>query len=735
MEYRIYLVCVLLCAARSIHTSATCSDANEIRLANYTESYYGYIQLRHNCAWGYIHGPSFSQELANIACRQLGFTKILRFDTHAVYLDQRLLLHGFQCPKNATNLLKCPYSSTGKITSTFLVARAECEVDCGEPLVGVKSNVSWSNTTLGSTATYTCLPNTMHLSGNATLSCNGSGLWEGGEYACGDLQCSVRKNITNGMVLGGLSQVTVQSLAPIECSPGYRFTGRFPMAKCTNLNQSYADWELRDGSCELVPPTLVLNSTSTEITVRVDHMLSSDPTITYCTVMTSMTTGSNISNACNTSASRTLRHRSADDVIEIQAYVILGSPAETSTRSYPVVLLPFAKSPSETSSCTTGIAIGLGVGIPALVLLAALLIAQCRRMRAGQPTAASRTARDTTCKTDVVVIRNSSAVPRGSRDDGYEVRDLSDKVHDSREAHTTTPRHHGELGKSLRNARKSLFQREKTTKSVETSGSTGEGRMAAVREGSGDVAALGNQTRYPANEATDRCTSSRTVTPNAKHSSSRKTTFRSVHKKRASPVVNDTTAESSSRARRSYEGTIPDEAEETYEPMESDMITGFGKVNATSRTAIASRTSGPIARQKQLNPADYSQTVEDEDAINYEQTIPVVPSTYEPPTAMTFGTNDGACKPALNNLPPPPPPSNIADDFYEEANSAPSRSYEARASNNRNGAGSHDSSTPYLNTAGKPTGHQPWLPFQPRAVLSRISTQKAQDDPIYMNYK
>eukprot|EP00117_Sycon_ciliatum_P038030 scpid103106/ scgid28333/ Neurotrypsin; Serine protease 12 len=172
--YCMYLVCLLLCASRSLRASDSCSGHNGIRLVESTDLYSGQVQLFFNGTWMYIVSRYWTPKLADIACRQLGFSKSVNSFWTFKHSHGNWVVQGdfSSCPGNAISLLNCSKGSyTASLVHFFPVATTVCEVDCGEPPHGVKSTVSKVNTTLGSTANYTCLPNTRYLSGNATLSC------------------------------------------------------------------------------------------------------------------------------------------------------------------------------------------------------------------------------------------------------------------------------------------------------------------------------------------------------------------------------------------------------------------------------------------------------------------------------------------------------------------------------------------------------------------------------------
>ncbi|XP_065193763.1 sushi, von Willebrand factor type A, EGF and pentraxin domain-containing protein 1-like isoform X4 [Sycon ciliatum] len=122
------------------------------------------------------------------------------------------------------------------------------DIDCGRPPNGDKASVSYLTTTHNSTATYTCLSDTRPLRGNRQLACSAQGKWMGRPLNCEDILCRELPVITNGSVLIG--KRTIGSLAAIYCNEGFAADGSNPVITCERISSVAAEWTAFTGSCQ-----------------------------------------------------------------------------------------------------------------------------------------------------------------------------------------------------------------------------------------------------------------------------------------------------------------------------------------------------------------------------------------------------------------------------------------------------------------------------------------------------
>ncbi|XP_065193762.1 sushi, von Willebrand factor type A, EGF and pentraxin domain-containing protein 1-like isoform X3 [Sycon ciliatum] len=122
------------------------------------------------------------------------------------------------------------------------------DIDCGRPPNGDKASVSYLTTTHNSTATYTCLSDTRPLRGNRQLACSAQGKWMGRPLNCEDILCRALPVISNGSALIG--KRTIGSLAAIHCNEGFAADGRNPVITCERISSVAAEWTAFTDSCQ-----------------------------------------------------------------------------------------------------------------------------------------------------------------------------------------------------------------------------------------------------------------------------------------------------------------------------------------------------------------------------------------------------------------------------------------------------------------------------------------------------
>jgi hypothetical protein len=128
-------------------------------------------------------------------------------------------------------------------------------VDCGPLGAPVNGMVSAPTTTFGAAASYTCSPGYM-LVGDATRTCEASGMWSGVDPRCDPVDCGPLGAPANGAV--SAPATTFGSVATYSCSSGYRLVGDASRT-CTET----AVWSGTEPRCDpsCPPPPATLNGT------------------------------------------------------------------------------------------------------------------------------------------------------------------------------------------------------------------------------------------------------------------------------------------------------------------------------------------------------------------------------------------------------------------------------------------------------------------------------------------
>ncbi|XP_046583594.1 sushi, von Willebrand factor type A, EGF and pentraxin domain-containing protein 1-like [Haliotis rubra] len=143
-------------------------------------------------------------------------------------------------------------------TGNWDVADMKCEVDCSSPPVVANTVVISDNTTLNSTAVYTCSPGFVHVSGSTNITCLDTGFWEIPFIEC-VADCGLPPQITNTIMT--YNSTLVNSTAEYTCVDGTAHASDSTQVTC----QSDGNWTNSDTSClvNCGSPPSVLNATVT----------------------------------------------------------------------------------------------------------------------------------------------------------------------------------------------------------------------------------------------------------------------------------------------------------------------------------------------------------------------------------------------------------------------------------------------------------------------------------------
>ncbi|XP_046562741.1 sushi, von Willebrand factor type A, EGF and pentraxin domain-containing protein 1-like [Haliotis rubra] len=132
-------------------------------------------------------------------------------------------------------------------------------IDCGSATSLNNSSSTFTTTTYGSVAVYTCNIG-YNFSGNSNrASCNVDGTWNGVDGICQIVDCGVPGEVADGNVT--YDESTYGSIAVYTCNVGFNYTGIREGATCDHTGL----WQGR-GTCQLIdcgPPTSLNNSSST----------------------------------------------------------------------------------------------------------------------------------------------------------------------------------------------------------------------------------------------------------------------------------------------------------------------------------------------------------------------------------------------------------------------------------------------------------------------------------------
>ncbi|KAH3700415.1 hypothetical protein DPMN_075391, partial [Dreissena polymorpha] len=163
--------------------------------------------------------------------------------------------------------------------------------DCGGPPNHSNAQVNMTRSTYGSTVSYNCMTGYNRTSkGNAALTCNATGHWDGTVDPCVPVDCGLPASVANSVYrLDGENRTTYLSLVNYRCVTGYYQSGGVPQLECNTEGQ----WTGNRVNCTIyecrVPPIHSHAQTN----------------------MTRSTYGSTVSYSCMTGYNRTSRGNSA----------------------------------------------------------------------------------------------------------------------------------------------------------------------------------------------------------------------------------------------------------------------------------------------------------------------------------------------------------------------------------------------------------------------------------------
>ncbi|XP_052808433.1 E-selectin-like isoform X2 [Mya arenaria] len=118
------------------------------------------------------------------------------------------------------------------------------QVDCGSLSNPANGQVSSLATTEGSTATYSCNSGFM-LVGDSTRTCEASGVWNGSEPTCQQVDCGSLSNPANGQV--SFLATTEGSTATYSCNSGFMLVG-----DSTRTCEASGVWNGSEPTCQQV---------------------------------------------------------------------------------------------------------------------------------------------------------------------------------------------------------------------------------------------------------------------------------------------------------------------------------------------------------------------------------------------------------------------------------------------------------------------------------------------------
>ena len=112
-----------------------------------------------------------------------------------------------------------------EVHSTLWLTRTHTLVDCGSLQSPSNGDVTYTATTVGSVATYTCNAG-YELNGVSVRACQIDGTWSGSQPSCflsTNPRCSLLSSPSNGQVT--LSGIRTNDYATYSCSAGYTLSG------------------------------------------------------------------------------------------------------------------------------------------------------------------------------------------------------------------------------------------------------------------------------------------------------------------------------------------------------------------------------------------------------------------------------------------------------------------------------------------------------------------------------
>ncbi|XP_065845299.1 scavenger receptor cysteine-rich domain superfamily protein-like isoform X3 [Oscarella lobularis] len=259
-------------------------SGNSIRLVNGVTPKEGRVEIYHNLEWGTISKKGWDVQDANVVCRQLGYGDAVNccsskygqgsgkvwleqvdctgfeddlvecssrgWGTHSsshaddvgiictgaippcgdLLAPENGALSGFSNLTGETAFFSCNqgYSIVGSASRTCQrdgkwsgiqpLCHAQCQ-SLSAPLFGA---VAMDNTTIGGTATFTCLKG-YNLHGSSNRVCQNDGTWSGTEASCQIVDCGSPGDLANGVVYAG--NTTYNSAAFFVCNHGYSIKG------------------------------------------------------------------------------------------------------------------------------------------------------------------------------------------------------------------------------------------------------------------------------------------------------------------------------------------------------------------------------------------------------------------------------------------------------------------------------------------------------------------------------
>lgn len=102
--------------------------AEPLRLIGGPNRYSGNLEIFYNNTWGSICDDSFNEKAANVACRQLGFSKASNWIKDYGVIKSPYWLDDVKCLGNETSLAKCAHSNWGvNNCGIFEAAGVECQ--------------------------------------------------------------------------------------------------------------------------------------------------------------------------------------------------------------------------------------------------------------------------------------------------------------------------------------------------------------------------------------------------------------------------------------------------------------------------------------------------------------------------------------------------------------------------------------------------------------------------------